>query len=107
MITVHCKPVFKEYYHGTSSNSNISNKLLPPSHTGVISEKGRKKNLDKVFFTTDIGLARIYAGRASRSYGGTPKILRVINPINTQCMNNTSGASVYYADHAFCEEIKL
>jgi len=40
---------------------------LPPANTGNISEKGRKKNLDKVFFTKDLKSAKIYADRAKRS----------------------------------------
>ena len=35
------------------------------SLTGRLSEEGRKKNLDRVFFTSSIGSARIYAGRAA------------------------------------------
>lgn len=39
----------KIFYHGTSSSCKISHKLLPPSMTGTLSEKCRKKNLDKIF----------------------------------------------------------
>ena len=59
------------YYHGTSTEADISYKLLPPSVTGVIQEAGRKKNLDAVFFTTDYGSAGIYAGRAVNRLGGS------------------------------------
>lgn len=93
------------FYHGSSSLSNIENMLLPPSETNVISEKGRKKNLDRVFFTADIGLAKIYAGRAARSIGGKPVLYRVVSPVDVVCMNDTAGASVYHAKWAFVEKI--
>lgn len=95
----------KTYYHGSTTNANIKNMLCPPVDTGVISEVGRKKNLDRVFFTEDIGLAKIYAGRAARSYGGEPVIYRVVSPVDVVCLNDTKGATVYHAEWAFCEEI--
>lgn len=67
---LHCREEFVEFYHGSCSLAGIKNMLVPPSDTNVLSEQGRKKNLDRIFFTKDIGLARIYAGRASRSIGG-------------------------------------
>lgn len=93
------------YYHGTTSIANINHLLLPPSDTSVISEKGRNKNLDRIFFTTDIGLAKIYAGRATKSLGGEPIILRVVSPVNVVCLSGEAGASVYHADWAFCETV--
>lgn len=95
------------FYHGSCTEASIENMLIPPANTNVISEKGRKKNLDRVFFTTDIGLAKIYAGRASRSIGGEPVLYRVVSPVDTVCMNDAPGASVYHAAWAFCEEIAL
>jgi len=103
MLTKDCKAKFEIYYHGSSSNANLSHLLLPPETTNVISEKGRKKNLNRVFFTKDIGLAKIYAGRACRSYGGTPQLYRVINPIDTVCLDDRQGASVFHAKCAFLE----
>ena len=94
------------FYHGTTTAANIGHKLLPPKATNVISEKGRKKNLDRVFFTKDIGLARIYAGRAARSYGGDPVVYRVISPVDVVCMNDAKGATVYHASAAFCEVVR-
>ena len=87
------------------TKANIENMLCPPEETGVLSETGRKKNLDRVFFTEDIGLAKIYAGRAARSYGGEPRLYRVISPVDVVQMNYTKGATVYHAEWAFCEEI--
>lgn len=96
----------KTFYHGSSSNANIDFMLCPPDVTGVLSEVGRKKNLGRVFFTEDIGLARIYAGRAARSYGGEPRLYRVVAPVDVVCLSDVKGATVYHAEWAFCEEIK-
>lgn len=93
------------YYHGTTDANGINFILLPPVATETISEKGRKKNLDRVFYTHDLGLAKIYAGRAARSIGGNPIILRVVTPVDAVCMNDTDGASVYHCSWAFCEPI--
>lgn len=105
MKTIHCKAPKVEYFHGSTSAANIGIMLLPPDNTGVISEVGRKKNLDRVFFTSDIGLARIYAGRAARSYGGTPKVYRVIAPVDVQVLSDAKGATVLHAEWAFAELI--
>lgn len=105
MNTIDCKTEFKVYYHGSSSNAKIESMLCPPDSTGVLSEVGRKKNLGRVFFTEDLGLAKIYAGRAARSYGGEPKLYRVISPVDVVCLSDAKGATVYHAEWAFCEEI--
>lgn len=93
-------------YHGSCSKADIDFMLLPPEMTDVISETGRKKNLDRVFVTPDIGLAKIYAGRAARSIGGTPVVYRAVSPVDLVCMNDTPGAGVYHCEWAFCEEIE-
>lgn len=86
------------YYHGTS-NAKITNKVLPPIDTGCISEVGRKKNLNKVFFTTSPTSALIYAKRAANQYGGTPKVL-IVEPVGSiVCLNENRGTEVYYADY--------
>lgn len=105
MFSLLGRPELINFYHGSSTSGNITNVLLPPNTTGVISEASRKKNLNKIFFTKDKKLAEIYAGRAARSYGGKPILFRVITPINTQCLSDTPGASVFYADWSFCERI--
>lgn len=105
MKTIHCRDTNEVYYHGSSTSAGIQNMLCAPDETGVISEVGRKKNLNRVFFTKDIGLAKIYAGRAARSYGGEPVLYRVVNPVDVVCMNDTKGATVFHAEWAFCEEI--
>ena len=105
MKTIHCKDDHEVYYHGSCTVAGIDHIIMPPSDTGVISEKGRKKNLGRVFFTKDLGLAKIYAGRAARSIGGEPVLYRVVAPVNVTCMNDTKGASVYHADWAFVEKL--
>ncbi|MFA6851349.1 MAG: hypothetical protein WCS30_13485 [Selenomonadaceae bacterium] len=105
MTTIHCRTEFVEFYHGSCTVAGIESMLLPPVDSNVISEKGRNKNLDRVFFTADIGLARIYAGRAARSIGGEPVLYRVVCPVDVVCMNDTKGASVYHANWAFCEKL--
>lgn len=93
------------FYHGTTDRAEIGFMLQPPCNTGVISEKGRLKNLNRVFFTEDLGLAKIYAGRAARSIGGNPIIYRVVSPVDPICMNATKGATVWHSEWAFAEKI--
>ena len=90
-------------YHGTTTANNITHIIAPPCDTNQLSEKGRKKNLDRVFFTADLGLAKIYAGRAARSIGGDPVVLRVVSPVDVVCLRDDKGASVYHAAWSFCE----
>lgn len=97
----------KVFYHGSCTAAGIESMLLPPSDSGVLSETGRNKNLGRIFFTEDIGLAKIYAGRAAKSIGGDPVLFRVIAPVDTVCMNDAKGASVYHAEWAFAELINI
>lgn len=85
-------------YHGTSS-PNITDKVLPYSQTGTISEVGRKKNLDKVFYTDSPNSAKIYAGRAKNSYGGTPVVHKVIPMGELTTLNSTPGTEVHASDY--------
>lgn len=88
------------YYHGTSTVLPIKDKILPFDQTGSIQEKGRKKNLDKVFFTKDIGSAWIYAGRSCSVFGGKP-VVYIVEPVGEiQTLNETAGTTVYCADSA-------
>src|SRR4051812_35330329 len=68
------------FYHGSSDAVLNADefKLYPPEVSGKIQEKGRKKNLDRIFLTTDFGSAKVYAGRAVQRFGGSPVIYRVI-----------------------------
>lgn len=86
------------YYHGTSNNS-ITDRILPSSTTGCLSELGRKKNLDKVFFTTSYKSAMIYATRAANVYGGIPRVLCVKPVGDVVCLNATKGTDVFYSDY--------
>ncbi len=93
---------YKEYgvlYHGTSS-SNISREVLPPDVTQVISEKGRKKNLNKVFFSRESKSAEIYAKRAASSYGGNPRVLRIVPMGEVTILNEAQGTTVFHASKA-------
>lgn len=95
------------YFHGSTDAVLKDGEyvLLPPSVTGIIQEEGRKKNLNKVFFTADYGLAKIYAGRACRRFGGNPVIYRVIPMGKIEIIDERPGASVYMADWAFIEKL--
>lgn len=86
------------YYHGTA-NDQITDKVLPPSITGCISEVGRKKNLDKVFFTTSYKYALIYASRAANQYGGKGIVLQVEPVGQIVCLNANAGTEVYYSNY--------
>jgi len=90
------------FYHGTSTISSDEYRLLPPKSTGILQEKGRRKNLDKVFFTPDFGTAKIYAGRSMNRNGGQKRIFRVIPMGKVEKINDIT----YYCDWAFIEEIK-
>ena len=88
-----------KYYHGTSRK--LSGYVTPPKEHGLeIQEKGRKKNLDKVFITNDIGSAKIYAGRAKNALGGKP-IIYVVEPVgNMTTINSNKGTTVFAVDKA-------
>lgn len=88
------------YYHGSSIDLDIGDYILPPLKTNKISEKGRKKNLDKVFFTKNEKLAKIYAGRAKNSIGGE-KFIYTVKPIgDISVLSSRDGATVYMSDKA-------
>jgi len=89
------------FYHGSSINLKIGDYILPPNTQGNLSEKGRKKNLDKIFFTKDIKSAKIYAGRAYNSLGGDGKYVYEIEPIGEiTTLNDQKGTTVYNSDKA-------
>lgn len=91
------------YYHGTS-NSQIKDKVLPPSLTGCISEVGRKKNLDQVFFTTSYKSALIYAKRAANQYGGIARVLEVEPIGEICCLNANAGTEVYHSNYCIVKQ---
>ncbi len=88
-----------KYYHGTSRK--LKGFITPPMEHGLeIQERGRKKNLDKVFITRDLGSAKIYAGRAKNVFGGKPVIYRV-EPIGKMTtINAAKGTTVFAVDKA-------
>lgn len=86
-------------YHGTSSK-DISRQVLPPDTTQVISEMGRKKNLSRIFMTHDFGSAEIYAKRAANSYGGKPRILKVVPFGDVEVLNGEKGTTVFHSPMA-------
>lgn len=90
------------YYHGTNlPDLKPGSLILAPSKTGRMSEKGRLKNLDVVFFTKDPGSAKIYADRAVHSFGGgvaTVYIIEPQGPVTT--INDTPGTTVFHAPYA-------
>lgn len=89
------------YYHGSSVLTDSDYMLLPPVVTGVIQEKGRRKNLNKVFFTKDKGTANIYAGRSFNVNGGVRRIFRVIPMGVITKINDLT----FCCEWAFIEEI--
>lgn len=89
-----------QYYHGTTATLLPGEYILPPSETGKISEKGRKKNLSKVFMTKDMGSAKIYAGRAKHSLGGRPSVYLVEPVGEVETITNIPGTSVFMAPKA-------
>lgn len=86
-------------YHGTS-NVLQGGLVLPPSVTGVISETGRLKNRNKVFFTKSEKSANIYAGRAVNSIGGTKTVARVVPVGDVTIINDKAGTEVLMSDYA-------
>lgn len=85
------------FYHGSSRSFAPGDYILPPEKTGKISEKGRKKNLNKVFFTLDKGSAKIYAGRAVQSLGGEPHVYVVEPEGEISWLNQAKGTTVAMA----------
>lgn len=88
------------YYHGTSSALGIDSMLLPPEASNKLSEVGRKKNLDKVFFTRDRRSAEIYAHKAVKVFGGQPVILQVSPVGSVDVLQSTPGTTVLMASAA-------
>lgn len=88
------------FYHGTSTALGIENIILPPEQTTKLSEVGRKRNLNKVFFTRDPRSAESYAHKAVKNFGGDPIIYKVKPVGAVDVLQATPGTSVYMADAA-------
>lgn len=65
--------------------------------TSIKREEQRKKFTDKVFFTTSILSASMYAKKACKKYGGNP-IIYIVKPIG-QFFNTIN--TEYIADRAW------
>lgn len=94
------------YYHGSSSALDITDRLLPPNESNKLSEVGRNKNLDKVFFTKDKKSALIYAAKAVKQFGGEPVLFRVYPVGDIEVLNSNAGTTVFMAPWAYVEKIK-
>lgn len=68
------------FYHGTSDAIRIKKLLLPPQETSIQREDWRIRHLDKVFFTSSLKSAAMYAKKACQKFGGNP-IVYEIRPI--------------------------
>lgn len=94
------------FYHGTSVSLKVGDFILPPEATQVLQERGRKKNLNKVFFTADFKSAIVYAGRAGNAIGGNKRYVYSVTPVgNLECINSTPGTSVFMAAAAVITEV--
>ena len=58
----------KTFYHGTSDVFSIKKMILPPNQTNNLREDLRKKNLDKVYFTSSQLSAEMYAKKACKKF---------------------------------------
>ena len=86
----------RTFYHGTTDLFPIKKMLLPPVMTDIKREDWRKKYTDKVFFTTSILPASMYAKKECKKYGGNP-IVYIVKPIG-QYFNTIN--TEYIADKA-------
>lgn len=94
----------KVFYHGTSTNVNVKNKLLPTIATDNLRETFRKKLQDKVFVTDSKVSAEKYAKKAVAHFGGETAIYTVKPDYYSLIKNGTE----YTTDYAFVlnKEIK-
>ena len=93
------------WYHGSSTNVLKGHRLMPPSTTGILQEAARRINMDRVFFTRDKGLARIYAGRAVRRFGGDPVVYRAIPMGGIETLSDRKGATIAHSPWGFIEPL--
>lgn len=70
----------KIFYHGTTDIFSIRKIILPAERTGNLREEWRKKYNDKVFFTTSLSSAHMFAKKACIKYGGNPTVY-IVKPI--------------------------
>lgn len=93
------------FYHGTSDRIlSIGDKLIPPKDTGMLSERGRKINLDKIFFTHDKRSAFVYARKAAKRFGGNPVVYEISPVGSIGVLNDMPGTTVFHADWAYIKD---
>lgn len=93
-----------QFYHGSSSLSNITSRVLPPSrHSFRINEVNRVKHSEKVFFTTNKCYAEAYARQCCKRVGGSPVVYKVTSK-NPELMVAFDGGDVYYDKEAIVLE---
>lgn len=86
----------KVFYHGTSTNVNVKDKLLPPIATDNLRETFRKKCRDKVFVTDSKVSAEKYAKKAVTRFGGKAVVYTVKPDYYSLIKNGTE----YLTDYA-------
>ena len=70
----------KTFYHGTTDLFKIDKVILPPCETHNLREDWRKGYHDKVFFTTSLMSAQMYAKKACKKFGGNP-VVYIVKPV--------------------------
>lgn len=85
----------KVFYHGTSTNVNVKDKLLPPIATDNLRETFRKKLQDKVFVTDSKVSAEKYAKKAAAHFGGDAVIYTVKPDYYSLIKNGTEYTTDY------------
>lgn len=86
------------YYHGTSSNLNIQNRLLPPNDTKILREDFRQRDRDIVFLTLSESFAWSYAIKACAKFGGMP-VVYVVEPDEKSLSTKTDAEyTCHFAD---------
>lgn len=98
----------KVFYHGTSTNVNVKDKLLPPIATDNLRETFRKKLQDKVFVTDSKVSAEKYAKKAVAHFGGEAVIYTVIYTVKPDHYSLIKNGTEYTTDYAIIliQEIK-
>ncbi len=91
----------RTFYHGTTDLFEIGKVLLPPVITDNKREHWRTKYNDKVFFTSSMLSASMYAKKACKKYGGNP-VVYIVKPIG-QFFNTIN--TEYIADKALVVSI--
>ena len=88
-------------YHGTSDIFDLSEGayVLPPDKTGTLPHyEATREERDKIYATSVVSYAKIYAGRACQAVGGNPVVWEVWIPDElVEIRSDRKGATVYAA----------